>query len=72
MGPKYDYDHDERINASRYSDPTAFAAIQRVDSEAIERRNKFLHTIWHMAECAGFRIDGRIEMTDLVTGREWK
>lgn len=72
MGPKYDYDHDERRNHEGYSDPTAFAALQSYDDEAVKRRNMLLHVLWHVAELFGFKVEGRIELYDTVLDRHWK
>lgn len=63
-------DIDNR-NAERYSDPTAYAAIKRVDKDE-EKFHKLLHAIFSLCDLAGFQIEGRIILTDKKTGRIWR
>lgn len=60
-----------RENGSGYSDPTAYKAICKSDRDQ-ERFEKFLRTVFSMAELAGFHIEERIVVTDKRTGRTWR
>lgn len=68
--PKNDY--DIRKNAEGYSDPTAYEALKNVDKEEDERFHKLLHTLFYICDLAGFKIEGRIILTDKQTGRTWR
>ena len=65
---------DSRRNASGCMDPTAYAAIRKVDQEAeAERRyKKLLKMIFDLCDLAGFHIEGRIEIRDRKTGKVWR
>ena len=45
-----------------------------IDKEARDRKRFFslLHTIFYICRLAGFKIEGRITMRDLRTGKVWK
>lgn len=62
---------DLRKNASGYFDPTAYEAIKHVDEED-KRFHELLRTIHYICEMAEFKIDGRIVLKDLKTGRIWR
>lgn len=62
---------DLKKNASGYADPTAYKAIIRADKDQ-ERFEKFLTTIFTIAELSGFHIDERIVVSDKRTGRVWR
>lgn len=62
---------DLRKNASGYFDPTAYEAIKHVDEED-KRFHELLHTLRYICDVAGFKIEGRIVLTDLNTGRTWR
>lgn len=63
--------NDLRKNHSGYSDPTAYAAITKVDKE-MERRNKVLHIVHDICELSGFQIEERIVLKDKKTGKIWR
>jgi hypothetical protein len=66
---------DLRKNGEGYNDPTAYKAIKEVDrqqSEVDARFYKLLHTIFHMAELAGFVIEDRIHARDRRTGKKYE
>lgn len=71
-------DKELMTNASGYSDPTAYAAIKHIESESQSqdindvRFYKLLHTIFHICEIAGFRLEGRITLVDKKTGKRWE
>lgn len=64
-------DNDLKRNGSGYYDPTAYAAIKKVDEED-EKFHKLLHTIFYICKLAGFEVEGRIVLTDIETGRTWR
>lgn len=60
-----------RYNSSGCKDPVPYEVIKR--EEAAERRfNKLLRTIFSLCELAGFRVESRIELRDLKTGKVWR
>lgn len=58
-------------NKEGYSDPTAYEALRKIDEEDA-RFHRLLDTIFYLCELAGFRIEGRIVLTDKRTGRIWR
>lgn len=66
-------DKDLRKNSEGYPDPTAYEAIKRVEAAEEEARvKKLLKTIFTVCDLAGFRVDGRIALEDLKTGKIWR
>ena len=65
---------DPRRNASGYVDPTAYKALQSVSREEREEKRvkKLLATIYNVCELAGFRVESRIVLKDVKTGKEWR
>ena len=63
-------ENDIKRNASGYIDPTAYAVLKKEQEE--ERFRKLLRTIFYICEIAGFKIEERIVVKDLKTGRIWK
>lgn len=51
--------------------PTAYEALRKIDEEDA-RFHRLLDTIFYLCELAGFRIEGRIVLTDKRTGRIWR
>lgn len=66
-----DKERDIRLNASGYSDPTAYAAIKKIDADEA-RFQKLLTVIFAICELAGFHIEERIVIRDLKTGKVWR
>ena len=64
--------NDPRRNSLGYSDPTAYAAINKISEEEDERFHKLLHTLFRVCELAGYEIEGRIVLTDKRNGRIWR
>lgn len=64
-------DRDLRTNAEGYSDPTAYAALKNLSKED-ERFHRLLHAIFRLCEREGFKIEGRIVLVDMKTGRVWR
>lgn len=63
--------NNPRKNKEGYSDPTVYEALQKIDEEDA-RFHRLLDTIFYLCELAGFRIEGRIVLTDKRTGRIWR
>lgn len=64
-------DRDPRRNSEGYFDPTTYEALRKIDEEDA-RFHKLLYTIFYLCEMAGFRIEGRIVLTDRRTGKTWR
>lgn len=47
-------------------------AIKRQEMEEHDRFNELLNTIFYICDLAGFRVDNRIVLEDVRTGRIWK
>lgn len=62
---------DPRRNASGYIDITAYKAIQNIEKEE-KRVKKLIATIFNICELAGFRVESRIVLKDVKTGKEWR
>ena len=60
-----------RKNHEGYSDPTAYEAIKKADEE-YERFRKLLGCIYRICELAGFRVEERMVIKDMRTGRIWR
>ena len=58
-------------NKEGYSDPTVYEALRKIDEEDA-RFHRLLDMIFYLCELAGFRIEGRIVLTDKLTGRIWR
>lgn len=70
MGRGRDY-RDPRKNAEGYLDLTPYEAIQNIENED-ERFRKVLWIIREICNLTGFRIEGRIVLTDKKTGKTWR
>ena len=68
-------DKDDKLskkNAEGYPDPTAYYGIKQAEyNEANERHYKLLGAIFRICELAGFRVEERIVLKDIKTGRVW-
>lgn len=70
--------HNPKKNVEGYSDPTPYVAIKHIDeqqnsdSDDCVRFKRLLKAIWCVCEAAGFRMEGRIVLRDVRTGRVWK
>ena len=62
---------DPRRNSEGYLDKTAWEAIRHIEDDD-ERFHKLLGAIRDICELAGFRIEGRIVLTDKKTGKTWR
>lgn len=69
-------------NGSGYMDPTAYAAIKRMDDvcevkeidhkEGVERFQSVLKDIFKACEDAGFHLEERVVIKDKKTGKVWR
>ena len=64
-------DKDLRKNSEGYPDPTAYEAIKRLEAEE-QKVNHLLKIIFSVCKLAGFRVEGRIVLEDLETGKIWR
>ena len=65
----------EKLNASGYPDPTAYAAIEKISKEEKElcrKVSELLKVFRNIANFADFEIVGRIHFRDRKTGREFR
>ena len=67
-----DRNDDIRRNGSGYYDPTAWKAISKVNKDEEERFHKLLYALFDICELSGFRIEGRVVLKDLKTGKVWR
>ena len=68
-------DKNSYYNGSHCVDRTAHDAVKNVDEQAKyeEMRYKtFMKTILSICKLSGFRIENRLEVKDLKTGRPWR
>lgn len=65
--------NDLKRNGSGYHDPTAYSAIMNVvRDEDYERFHELLHAIFRLCDDNGFKIEGRVVLKDLTTGKIWR
>jgi hypothetical protein len=65
----------EKLNASGYPDPTAYAALQKVSKEEKElcrKVSELLKVLKTIIEWAGFELISRIEIRDKKTRKEFR
>ena len=73
-------DRELKKNSKGYPDPTAYEAIKKAEKsekeiarkQEDERFHKLLNSIFSMCELAGFKLEGRITLKDIKTGRVWR
>lgn len=64
-------DKEIRRNGSGYFDPTAYEAMKHIQEEK-EHFDKLLHTIFAVCDLAGFRLEERVVLRDLKTGKVYR
>ena len=77
VGVSKPYEIFEEVNEERPmvdDSKTEQDVAKAIDKEARDRKRFFslLHTIFYICRLAGFKIEGRITMRDLRTGKVWK
>lgn len=68
-------DYGPRKNSEGYSDPTAYAAISKIQKEEIElqrRVSELVHVLKYVIDKSGFELMARIEIRDKRTGKEFR
>lgn len=71
-------DNELKYNGERYVDPTAYEAISNVEAEAEakeadrDRVYRLRGCIFRVCELAGFKIEGKIALKDVRTGKVWR
>ena len=65
---------DPRRNASGCMDLTAYEAIRNIEreTEADARFEKFLQTVFNIADLSGLHIEERLVVKDKKTGKVWR
>ena len=68
-------DYGIRRNKEGYSDPTAFAAlykIQKEENELQRRATELVNVLRYIIDKSGFELVARIEIRDKRTGKEFR
>lgn len=69
-------DKELKYNGEGYVDPTAYEAISNVEAENCEadreRVFRLRGCIFRVCELAGFKIEGKIALKDVRTGKVWR
>lgn len=60
-----------RTNGEGYDDSTAYAALRKVQEEE-QRIREVVNALHKVANVAGFRIDNRMILTDIKTGKTYR
>ena len=70
------YDNELKHNGERYIDPTAYEAISNIEAEANEAEHERVYRlrgcIFRVCELAGFKVEGKIVLKDVRTGKVWR
>lgn len=68
-------DYGPRKNKEGYSDPTAYAAISKIQRDEIEmqrRVSELVNVLKFIIDKSGFELMARIELRDKRTGKEFR
>ncbi len=68
-------DYGIRKNSEGYSDPTAYAAISKIQKDEIElkrRVSEVINVLKYVIDKSGFELMARIEIRDKKTGKEFR
>lgn len=68
-------DYGIRRNKEGYSDPTAFAALSKIQKEENElqrRATELVNVLRYIIDKSGFELVARIEIRDKRTGKEFR
>lgn len=60
-----------RTNGEGYDDSTAYAALRKVQEEE-QRIREVVNALHRVANIAGFKIDNRMILTDIKTGKTYR
>ena len=68
-------DYGMRKNCEGYNDPTAYAALRRIQQEEIEQNRRvaeLINVLRYIIDKSGFEIAARIALRDKATGKEFR
>ncbi len=68
-------DYGMRKNGEGYNDPTAYAALSKIQREEIElqrRVSEVINVLKYVIDKSGFELMARIEIRDKKTGKEFR
>lgn len=63
--------YDNRRNSEGYSDPTAYAALSKIEKEERELM-QLKRVIGEVCALSGFRLKGQIILVDKKSGRSYR
>lgn len=65
---------DPRKNEEGYLDLTAYQALKNINMKqpTDDRFRELLHTIFTACDYYGFRLEGRIKLEDVVSGKKYR
>lgn len=68
-------DYGIKKNKEGYSDPTAYAAISKIQRDEIEQQRRvyeLVNVLKYIIDKSGFELMARIELRDKRTGKEFR
>ena len=68
-------DYGIRKNKEGYNDPTAYAAISKVQKEEMEQQHRvteLINVLKFIIDKSGFELTARIHLRDKRTGKEFR
>ena len=68
-------DYGMRRNSEGYSDPTAYAALHKIQREEYSQSKRvaeLIHVLKYIIDKSGFDLVSRIELRDKETGKEYR
>ena len=68
-------DYGIRRNSEGYNDPTAYAALSKIQQEEYEQSKRvaeLIHVLKYIIDKSGFTLTSRIELKDKKTGKEYR
>ena len=68
-------DYGMRRNSEGYNDPTAYAALYKIQLEEMEqgrRVSELIRVLKYIIDKSGFELTARIELREKKTGKEFR
>lgn len=68
-------DYGIKKNREGYNDPTAYAAISKIQRDEIEQQRRvseLVNVLKYIIDKSGFELTARIELRDKRTGKEFR
>lgn len=68
-------DYGIRKNCEGYNDPTAYAALYKIQQEEMEqgrRVSELIRVLKYIIDKSGFELTARIELREKKTGKEFR